>query len=86
MMATFKIKPKEPQYEVIQWTNNEAEIRNFIQDDGSQRYLVNNTLQVYNKPTQTWINVPMFSFIAKSNRGVLFVIAPEDMDCDYERM
>lgn len=73
-------KPKE--VEAIKWENNEPYIRKFVADDSLLKF-GDNSLRVWNKEEEDWINCPMFHYIIKGVRGEFYPISPEALEQYY---
>jgi hypothetical protein len=70
-MPTIKLlDPKPVQLEALQWLNNEAEIREFIQNDGNLRFPGGSRLEVWNQEEKSWINVPPRHYVVKGLKGL----------------
>lgn len=83
MAVPFKARKKPQEIEMLQWTNNEAQVRKFIDKDDHLRFN-NEKLEIWNSENQHWCNVPMFHFIAKGLKGELYPISPEILDRSFE--
>lgn len=78
----MKIQAKPVVLDVIKWENNEAEVRAFVQDDKALKFK-DRGLEVWNSSTQSWEICHMFYFIAKTTRGTLLVVSPNDFENYY---
>lgn len=79
----MKMKQKPAIVEVICWSNNEPEIRAFVQDDTKLNFR-DDVLLVWNDDDGSWIRCPMFHFIVKDRRGNLLPMSPEMLKEKFE--
>lgn len=84
MSEKFRARKRPIEIEMIQWNNNEAQIRDFIKDDALLRFTHDNKLELWNQEEQSWINCPMFHFIARGIKGEIYPISPEVFERTYD--
>jgi hypothetical protein len=82
-MNIVSLKAKPNKLEAIQWTNNEAEIRQFVQEDTKLNFR-DEGLKVWHEDSYGWINCPMFYWIIKDRYGNLKTVSPEKLADEFE--
>ena len=82
---TLRAKSKPIEVEMLQWNANEADMRDFIPEEGQLRF-PNNRFEVWNKEEMSWINVPHGHYVVKGTRGELTVISPVAKESTYEEI
>lgn len=82
MATTIKLVAKPTEFEAIKWENNEAEIRDFIKDDKLLKFPIGK-MQLWDGVHSTWSTIPMGHFLAKSKRGGLISLSPEEIENDF---
>jgi hypothetical protein len=85
-MPTLKLKQRPNHVDAIQWNNNEAEIREFINDDAKLKIGTDDSIKVWNNFLDDWLRVNMFDYIIKWPSGNLTVEAGTQLDKVFERV
>jgi len=78
-MKVLNLQAKPIEVQAIKWENNEVEVREFVKDDKSLRFM-DNGLHLWNEEEQSWLVVQPLHYIVKGLKGELTSESPEMLE------